>query len=233
LTEDAPVSVCLLFDASGSMRLKMQKSSEAAAAFFREANPEDEFSLVEFNDRARLLLPFTQKSDDVYRRISRIRPFGRTSLLDAIFLALKQMKFARYQRKALVVLSDGGDNWSRHSLGEIRNALLESDVQLYAMGIFDPGAGHNTPQEERNGPHLLDGLAEQSGGRLVPVNSLDELPAISQRISRELHNQYLLGYHSSNAACDGKYRHLKVEIKAPDAPALRVSFRRGYYAPSE
>src|ERR1051326_2021370 len=75
LTEDAPVSVCLLFDASGSMRLKMQKSSEAAAAFFREANPEDEFSLVEFNDRARLLLPFTQKSDDVYRRISRIRPF--------------------------------------------------------------------------------------------------------------------------------------------------------------
>jgi VWFA-related protein len=232
-TEDAPVSIGLLFDASGSMRPKMEKSSEAAAAFFRAANPEDEFFLVEFNDHARLTVPFTLDGGQVYSRISHTKPSGRTSLIDAIFLALQYMKSARYPRKALVVFSDGGDNWSRHSSREIRTALLESDVQLYAMGIFDPAAGRSTPAEERNGPHLLDDLADQSGGRLVPVNTLDELPAISRRISRELHSQYLLGYHSTNETCDGKYRRLKVQIETPDARALRVSFRQGYYAPAE
>jgi Ca-activated chloride channel family protein len=230
-TEDAPLSIGILFDASGSMRPKMEKSAEAAQTFFQEANPQDEYFLIEFSDRARLVAPFTSDQKEIYNRIRAVRPFGRTSLLDAIYLALQQMKHARYSRKALVIVSDGGDNWSRHSRREVMNAVLESDVQIYAMGIFGPDRA-GTP-EERNGPQLLDDLSEQSGGWHFPVESLDELPAISERISRDLHSQYLLGYLSTNPVCDGKYRRVKVQLALPDTRAMHVSYRRGYYAPSE
>jgi Ca-activated chloride channel family protein len=232
ITEDAPLSIGILFDASGSMRTKMQKSAEAAEAFFKAANPGDEYFLVEFNDRAHLIVPFTTEPNDINSRIRRIRPFGRTSLLDAILLGLQQMKHARYSRKALVILSDGGDNWSRHSRHEVTNALLESDAQVYAMGIYDQDL-HSLSAEERNGPGLLDDLSERSGGRHFPVDSLNDLPFISQRISRELHSQYLLGYRSSNPVCDGKYRQVKVQLTVAKSDDLRVSYRRGYYAPSE
>ena len=136
-TDDAPVSVGFLFDASGSMRSKMKKSAEAAAAFFSTAGREDEFFLIQFNDRAKVTVPFTSESDDLFQQITHTRPNGRTTLIDGIHLALAQMKKARYVRKAIVILSDGGDNWSRHSAREVRAALLEADVQVYAMGIFD------------------------------------------------------------------------------------------------
>ena len=232
-TEDAPLSIGILFDSSGSMRPKVEKSSEAAGTFFREADPDDEYFLVEFNDRARLVTPFTMNPDSIYDRIRATRPFGRTSLLDAVYLALQQMKHARYPRKALVIFSDGGDNWSRRSRHEVMSAVLESDVQIYAMGIFTPPLhGHMTP-EERNGPRLLDTLAEQSGGRQFAVESLDDLPAISRRISRDLHSQYLLGYRSTNKTDDGTYRHVRVDLSLPDRRGLHISYRRGYYAPVE
>jgi Ca-activated chloride channel family protein len=231
-TEDAPVSVGLLFDSSGSMRSKMDKSCEALAAFFRTANPQDEFFLVEFNDRARLLLPFTQRTGEVYDQIARIRPYGRTSLLDAVYVALGQMKHARHIRKALVIFSDGGDNWSRHSVREVKRSLLESDVQVYAMGIFDPNYLEKHPIEERDGPKLLNELAQQSGGRHFPVDRLENLPAISERVGRELRSQYLLGYHPTNATRDGKYRQVKVGLALP-AHNLHLDYRRGYFAPEE
>lgn len=232
-TEDAPLSIGILFDDSGSMQSKMKKAAEAADTFFREANPQDEYFLVRFNDRARLVVPFTSEPAEVYKRIRAMRPFGRTSLLDAVYLALQQMKHARYSRKALVIVSDGGDNWSRHSRGEVIDAVLESDVQIYAMGIFGANLNGSAPLEERNGPRLLDELSAQSGGRHFPVRSLDDLPSISERISRDLHSQYLLGYMSTNKACDGKYRQVKVKLEVPDRQDLRISYRRGYYAPSE
>jgi len=230
-TEDAPVSVGLLFDASGSMRPKMRKAAEAAEAFFRAVNPSDEFFLVEFNDRARLAVPFTRDSSEVYNEIVRTRPMGRTSLIDAVYLATAQMKKAHYPRKALVIFSDGGDNWSRHSVREIRNALLESDVQVYAMGIFDQDYEHNHPVEERNGPALLDELTTLTGGRHFPVEELEQLPAISERIGRELHSQYMLGYYSTNSTRDGKYRQVKVILELPNASELHTSYRRGYFGP--
>ena len=230
-TEDAPVSIGLLFDASGSMRPKMRKAAEAAAAFFRAANPADEFFLVEFNDRARLMIPFTQNAEEVYAQIARTRPAGRTSLIDAVYLATAQMKKARNPRKALVIVSDGGDNWSRHSVREVRNALLESDVQMYAMGIFDFDFTRTHSLEERNGPALLEELAVLTGGQEYPVDELDRLPEISERISREIHSQYLLGYYPTNAARDGKYRQVKVVLDLPDARQMHTSYRRGYYAP--
>jgi VWFA-related protein len=232
-TEDAPVSVGLLFDASGSMRTKMDKSLEAAASFFRMTNPQDEFFLMQFNDRVRLLLPFTQNTDEVSGQIARIRPNGRTSLLDAVYMGLGQMKQARHTRKALVIISDGGDNWSRHSAHEVRRRLVESDVQVYAMGIFDPDYLERHPAEERDGPKLLDDLALQSGGRHFPVDRLQDLPEISERVGRELRSQYLLGYHPSNPARDGKYRQVKVGLGLNAARGLHLDYRHGYFAPEE
>jgi len=228
--DDAPVSIGFLFDTSGSMKTKMKKSAEAAAAFFRTANPEDEFFLIEFNDRARLIEPFTTDSNALYEQIVHTRPAGRTTLIDGLYLAIGQMRNARHMRKAIVILSDGGDNWSRRSGRELKGALLEADVQVYAMGIFDQ---EMRTTEERNGPALLDEITEETGGRHYPVADLDQLPDISERIGRELRNQYLLGYHPSNLARDGKYRQVVVKLATPDAHDLRTYYRRGYYAPAD
>jgi Ca-activated chloride channel homolog len=232
-TEDAPVSVGFLLDSSGSMRVKWHKTIEAATAFFRTTGPQDEFFLIEFNDRAKLLLPFTPDAGEVCTQIARSRPSGRTSLVDAIYLAVQQMKQARYPRKALVIVSDGGDNWSRHSVREMKKALVESDVQVYAMGIFDSDYDHNHPVEERDGPEFLEEVAGMTGGRLFPVGSVDDLPSISERLGRELRSQYLLGYYSTDTVHDGKYRQVQVQLAVPDAANFRTTYRHGYYSPSD
>ena len=230
--EDAPLSIGLLFDASGSMENKIKKSWEAAAEFFKTSNSDDEFFLVQFSDRPKLLLPFTQNADQVYNRIARVKPFGRTALLDAIGVGLSEMKKARYFRKAMVIVSDGGDNRSRFTRSEIKNALLESDVQIYAMGIFDLDPSHRQPAEERNGPVLLNELADDTGGRHIAVAKLEDLPAVCARIGKELRDQYILGYYPTNETRDGKHRSVKVSVTPPDdMPKLRSSYRRGYQAP--
>jgi VWFA-related protein len=233
ITEDAPVSVGFLFDASGSMRPKMKKAAEAAASFFRTSNPDDEFFLIEFNDKARLISPFTRDSSEIYEQVAHARPAGRTALVDAISLAIGQMKKAHHLRKALVILSDGGDNWSRRSVREVKSELVESDVQVYAMGIFDADLIAKRPEEEKNGPKLLDELTELTGGKHYPVPALDDLPMISEKIGRELRSQYLLGYYSTNPERDGKYRQVIVKLDAPNARELHTYYRRGYYAPAE
>ncbi len=233
--DDAPLSIGLLFDASGSMRNKLHKSSEAAAAFFKTANPQDEFFMVEFNERPRLVVPFTSDSDELYNHIVHARTMGRTSLLDAIHMAIVQMKKASNSRKALVIVSDGGDNCSRYSFGQIRNALLESDVQIYAMGIFDPDdSPKKRPAEEVKGPGLLSELAELSGGRHYPIDDLNDLPRISELIGLELRNQYVLGYSPANLERDGKYRTIKLNLDPPPGmPRLRTQYRHGYFAPTQ
>ncbi|HTB12543.1 MAG TPA: VWA domain-containing protein [Bryobacteraceae bacterium] len=233
--DDVPLSIGLVFDASASMHNKLHKSSEAAAAFFKTANREDEFFLVEFNERPHLAVPFTFDSDELYNHIVHTRTTGRTSLLDAIRMALLQMKNAKNTRKAIVIVSDGGDNCSRYTVGQIRNALVESDVQVYAMGIFDPlDSSKKRPPEEVKGPGLLSELAELSGGRHFPIGDLNELPEISERIGMELRNQYLLGYSPANLERDGKYRTIKLTLAPPAGmPALRTQYRHGYYAPAQ
>jgi Ca-activated chloride channel homolog len=230
--EDAPVSIGIVFDSSGSMNTKIRKSSEAAQAFFKIANPEDEFFLVEFNDRPKLLVPFTRDSDEIYNRIARIRAVGRTSLLDAIHLALAQMKHAHNLRKAIIVFSDGGDNRSRFTEREVKRDMLESDVQVYAMGIFDLDGSRKLTREEQDGPRLLTELAEETGGKNFPVDHLDDLPKVCDRIGNELRNQYLLGYMPANAARDGRYRQIKVVLaNTTGRGQLKPFYRQGYYAP--
>jgi VWFA-related protein len=231
--DDVPVSIGLLFDISGSMANKMGKACEAVKAFFKTANPADEFFLIRFNDRVKLAVPFTPDPDLIYRELERTSPFGQTSLLDAINLAMKQMKKAHNPHQAIVVVSDGGDNWSHHSIREIKRSLMESDAQVFALGIFDRDYMSKHAAEERRGPVLLDELAEQTGGRHFPVDNLDDLPAISAQLSREIRNQYELGYYSTNPVRDGKYRRVKLSLKmegVSDPARLHADYRRGYFA---
>jgi Ca-activated chloride channel homolog len=226
-SEDAPVSIGLLFDSSGSMRNKIRKSAEAAAAFFRTANVDDEFFLVEFNDRAKLAVPFTRDANLIYQRIVRTKPLGRTSLLDAIHMALTQMKEAKNLRKAIVILSDGGDNRSRYTESEIKSAMREADVQVYALGIYDPDDQPKRTPEEKNGPKLLGELAHQTGGRDFTIRNLEDLPTVCERIGNELRNQYVIGYAPASADDTG-YRHVKVTVAASEMPSLHVYHRQGY-----
>ncbi|HUB79897.1 MAG TPA: VWA domain-containing protein [Bryobacteraceae bacterium] len=229
--DDAPISAGVLLDISGSMRNKMEKASQAATEFFKSANPEDEFFLVEFNARARLTVPFTGDWPGIAFAIAAARPTGMTALLDAIQLSIQQMKHARHARKALVIVSDGGDNFSRRSLRGMRDTLIEAGVQVYSLGVFDRDYSVKHPSEERNGPSLLDRVALETGGRTYPV-SLDALPQIGAAIARELRNQYVLGYSPAEAA-DGKYHRVNLKLALPGAESrLRTYYRQGYYAPS-
>lgn len=231
---DAPISIGLVFDASGSMGNKLTKSRQAAAAFFKTANPEDEFFLVQFNDRPQLVVPFTRDVEEIQNRLTFTQAKGRTALLDAMYLAMETLKKGRNPRRALLVISDGGDNSSRYTETEIRNLLKEADAQVYAIGIFEPIGARGRTAEELAGPGLLSDLAEMTGGRHFPVDNLNDLPDIAAKIGLELRNQYVLGYVSKNPNRDGKYRKISVKLNQPRGlPPLRALHRQGYYAPTQ
>lgn len=231
---DAPLSIGLVFDASGSMGSKLTKSRQAAAEFFKTANPEDEFFLVQFNDRPQLVVPFTRNTDDIMSRLTFTQAKGRTALLDGIYQALQQLRKGRNPRKALLIISDGGDNSSRYTESEVRNLLKEADAQMYAIGIFEPIGSRGRSAEELSGPGLLSELAEMTGGRHLPVDNLNDLPDIAAKIGIELRNQYVLGYISKNQQRDGKYRRVTVKLNQPRGlPPLRALHRQGYYAPTQ
>ena len=233
-SEDAPLSIGLVFDTSGSMGPKLQKSRQAAAQFFKTANPEDEFFLVEFNDRPELVVPFTTDTEEIQNRLTFTQSKGRTALLDGVYMAMNQMKKARNPRKALLIISDGGDNNSRYTESEIKNAVREADVQIYGIGIFEPIGSRGRTPEEMTGPGLLSEVAELTGGRSYAVDNLNELADIAAKIGIELRNQYVLYYTPKNQARDGKYRHVTVKLVQPRGlPPLKAFFRLGYYAPSQ
>lgn len=232
--EDAPLSVGIVFDTSGSMGSKLQKSREAVAQFFKTANPEDEFYLIEFNDRPQIVVPFTTNTDEVQNQLTFTQSKGRTALLDGIYMAMNTMKKAHNPRKAILIISDGGDNSSRYTESEIKNAVREADVQVYAIGIFEPMGSRGRTAEEMAGPGLLSEIAEQTGGRHFPVENLSELPDIAAKIGIELRNQYVLYYSPKNQERDGKYRHVNVKLVQPRGlPPLKAFFRLGYYAPTQ
>ena len=231
--EEAPLSLAVVFDASGSMGYKMTKAREAVAQFFKTVNPEDEFFLVQFNNRPEMVTGFTRSLEDIQSRLTFVRSKGRTALLDAIYLALSQMKEAKNTQKALLVISDGGDNSSRYTPREIKRTVRESDVQIYAIGIYEPYASRGRTPEEAAGPGLLTEIAESTGGRQFAVQNVNELPDIAEKIGIELRNQYVLGYIPENTQKDGKWRRVKVEIKKiRGMPELRPYYRNGYYAPT-
>jgi Ca-activated chloride channel family protein len=219
--EDGPVSVGFVIDASSSMKGRMPASILAIQEFLKDTTPGDEFSLVRFSDQPDLVTAFTQDPNEILSALSRVQSAGWTALNDAICFGMQRMKTARNVRRALVVLTDGGDNNSRYSEWEVRNLARESDVRVYSIGILE-------------NPRLLDHLAADTGGRTFPVHKLDELPEVAARLSRDLRSQYLIGYSSSNEQNDGKYRRVRVELAEPkrDVP-LKVHWRQGYFAPPD
>jgi Ca-activated chloride channel homolog len=233
-SEDAPLSIGIVFDCSGSMGNKLTKSRQAVAQFFKTANPEDEFFLVQFNDGAELAHAFTNNLESIQNKLTFTQSKGKTALLDAIYLALTTMKKAKNPRKALLVISDGGDNNSRYTETEIKNLVKEADVQIYAIGIYEPQGGRGRTAEELAGPGLMNEVAEQTGGRQYQVENLNELPDIAAKIGIELRNQYMIGYSPANQDRDGKYRRVQVKLVQPKGlPPLRAFWRMGYYAPSQ
>jgi Ca-activated chloride channel family protein len=232
-SEDVPISIGVIFDYSGSMANKAAKAREAAIQFFKTANPQDEFFLVSFNEHAELSSEFTNSVEDLQSRMLLTAPKGRTALLDAIYLGLSEMRSAHNAKRALLILSDGGDNHSRYNEGDIKRLVKEADTQLYAIGIFDPVGYRNRTLEEGNGPSLLSEVTELTGGRVFPVEKLEDLPDIATKIGMELRNQYVLGYHPSNKTHDARWRKVKIKLRAPRGlPPLTVYNKTGYYAPS-
>ncbi len=228
-SEDAPVSIGVVLDLSGSMSNKVVRSRESIVQFMKTANPDDEFFVIGFNDRPELIEDFTSSVDDIEARLEMVKAGHRTALLDAIYFGLEKMKQAKYPRKALLVVSDGGDNRSRYTENEVRSAVREADVQIYSIGIFDQYAATT---EERLGPLLLNDISEETGGRLFRVDDVSDMGDIATKISAELRNEYVLGYRPADAKHDGKWRKLKVKLVAPPGlPPLTVHARTGYYAP--
>ena len=227
--EDAPVSIGVIFDMSGSMANKIIRARDSILEFMKTSNPQDEFFVVGFNDRPELINDFTSSTEQIEERLAMVKAGHRTALLDAIYFGLDKMKQARYSRKALLVVSDGGDNRSRYTEGEVRSVVRESGVQIYSIGIFDPEAATT---EERLGPILLNDISDETGGRLFKVDDLAEMGDIAAKISAELRNEYVIGYAPSNAKHDGKWRKVKVKLSPPvGLPPLTVHARNGYYAP--
>ena len=230
-SEDAPISLGVIFDVSGSMASKIDKSREAVVEFFRTANPLDEFFMITFSDRPQVLVDFTQSIEEIQGRLVYVAPKGRTALLDAIYLGMTRMKKARHQRKALLIISDGGDNHSRYTEGDIRSMVREADVQLYAIGLFDNALG---TVEEQAGPELLNQVTDITGGRTFTITSPADLADVATKIGIELRNQYVLGYRPRNPARDGKWRKIKVKLLPPRGlPPLHAYAKTGYYAPQE
>jgi len=229
-SEDVPISIGVIFDMSGSMTDKIDKSRLAAVQFFRTANPQDEFFLVDFNDRAELASSFTASVEELQNRLMFTAAKGETALFDGIYLGLSQMKGAHNTKKALLIISDGGDNHSRYTLSDVRNFIKEADVQIFAIGLYDPQGGH-TP-EEAGGPSLLSDMTAMTGGRTFVVNQISDLPDIASKISMELRNQYVLGYRPSDHAHDGRWRKIKVKLHPPKGlPPLTVYSKSGYFGP--
>jgi VWFA-related protein len=221
--EDEPVAVGLVFDTSGSMADKLGYARLAAAEFLKLNNPEDEFFLVEFDSRPRLTVGLTSDSGRIANHLVFSRSKGPTALVDAIYMALAEIRRSGKRKKALLVISDGGDNSSRYRSKELENALRESDVLVYSIGVSSSRGQYN--------PALLSLISEQTGGRLFESGAIF-LPEVAKTIGTELRNRYVLGYAPTNQMRDGKYHRVEVRVSPPPGLSkLRPAWKMGYYAP--
>ena len=230
-SEDAPVSLGVIFDSSGSMSSKMDRAKDAVSEFFKTANPQDEFFMITFSDEPEEVSDFTSSVEEIQGKLLYAVPRRRTALLDAIYMGVSKMREAKYAKKALLIISDGGDNHSRYTENEIKALVKEADVMVYAIGIYDR---YFQTQEERLGPELLGEITELTGGRAFTVENPNDLADVATKIGVELRNQYVLGYRPSKVVRDGKWRKIKVKLLPPKGlPPLKVYARTGYYAPEE
>lgn len=222
---DAPASIGVVLDVSASMRgEKIARAREALARFVQTSHPEDEYSLVSFNESAEVLLDRTSDSETLLARFGRISPQGFTALYDGVALGLEALAHGRYSKRALIVISDGEDNRSRSTFNQVKRKLQESGVTVYTILI-----GPLLPRS--NGGAVMDELASASGGKSFFPGGAEAMSESFERIALELRRQYSLGYTPTNVAADGRWHHLKVIVTPPArSPRLTVRNRKGYYA---
>jgi len=231
-SEDAPVSIGIILDMSGSMKAKLERAREAVLELCRTANTEDEFFLIAFSDAPKMVQEFTQRVEDIQEKLLFVQPKGSTALLDAIYMGVDTMKMAKYQRRALVVISDGGDNHSRYTATEVKSLVKEADVLIYSVAIVDRYA---LTREEVLGPELLNEVSEVTGAQSFTLENPKYLAAITHKIGTYLRHQYVLAYRPDTSQDDGKWRKIKVKMTLlpKGLPQLLVHAKTGYYAPTQ
>jgi VWFA-related protein len=222
--EDDPVAVAIVFDRSSSVAPGMALSRETVKQFFRSANPEDEFALIEFAGSPQLVVPLgLNNTGDIQEKVAFSKPQGSTAMFDAVYLALHEVRKSKKQKKAILLITDGDDNHSRYTEAEVKNVIVESDVLIYTIGV---GAAYGFER-------LLAHMAEQTGGRYFTAG-MRELPDIADKVAIDLRNRYLLGYVPTNSTRDGRYHKVEVKVVPPvGLPPLKSQWRKGYYAPLE
>jgi len=224
--DDGPVALGLVFDTSSSMSRNLSAARRAAALFVGMANPGDQFLLVEFDSTPRLTVPLTEDLAHIKYELTFNQSRGSTALIDGVYMAMNEIKKSKAERKALILVSDGDDNSSRYTTGELKTVLQESEVLIYSVGMFG-GVDPTTTN-----PGLMRGISEETGGRMFVANT--GLPDIAAKISIDLRNRYLIGYAPTNPARDGLYHKVEIEMSPPRGlPKLKWYWRRGYYAPTE
>jgi len=229
--EDVPISVGVIFDVSGSMKDKISTARNAAATFLKTGNPEDEYFLVEFANRPEVAADFTTDVTKLQSKLLMAPAKGMTAMYDSVYLGLEKLKEGSNPKKALLLITDGEDNRSRYTFQNVKDFVKEQDVQIYGIGIVDDwssqlSAGHT-------GRAMIEELADTTGGRAFFPDSVYELEDICTKIAIELKNQYVIGYHSTNGAKDGKWRKLRLKVNPPKGiQHLNVRSKQGYYAPT-
>ena len=224
--DDQPVSLGLVIDNSRSMERKKERVDLAAVSFVRLSNPQDEAFLVQFDDTVRLAQDFTSDIGVLEETLESISPYGQTSLFDAIMAALEKIKEGRYEQKAILLVSDGADNSSAAAFDEVLESVRQSDAAFYTIGVLNDSA------EGQEARIALEALADASGGRAFFPQTVDEIPALTENIARELRALYTLGYIPTNSDRDGSWRSVRVYVSTPEeSPSFKVNYRHGYYAP--
>lgn len=227
--DDAPVSLGIVFDVSGSMKGKLDRARDALRAFIQTSHNDDDFFLVGFNHRANLLAEFTD-GDTLANKLHLVDPRGQTALYDASYLGVEKVKQGRHNRHALLLISDGQDNSSRYTYGELRKLLKEAGVQIYCIGIVEMGGGAGGTLDMQ-GQAILEEISQVTGGKAFFPRSAAELEDATTRIALELRHQYSIGYNPTNVKRDGQWHKIKVNVKGPRGLTnLRVQHKEGYYA---
>lgn len=227
LNEDEPIALGFIFDTSGSMQGLLPQGRAAAAELLKFANPEDEFFLVEFDSRPRMVIPLTSNANPIGLEVMMAGSHGSTALIDALFLGIHEMRKSKKGKKALVLISDGGENNSRYSPGEIKNVIKESDVLIYTVAI---GAGHDSDSEA--GLRMMRSVSEMSGAHMFDEGPF-QLTDVAEKIAIELRNRYVIGYAPHEVIRDGRYHRIDLKVLPPRGlPKLFAHWRKGYYAPT-
>ena len=218
-TQDSPLTLGIVYDVSGSMNPLSRQSFHALKGLFEYSHPDDEYFVISFSNRSKLIQDFTSVPENIINKAVFIKPKGGTALFDGIYMALEKVKQGRHEKKALLIISDGEENSSRYSFKELRNSLRETDAQLYAIGL---GQGGSLPH-----------ITESSGGLTFFPQEYGEVADIYARIALMLRNQYVIGFYPTDDSGAKRRHKLKINVKVPKQLGKVSTFYRNGYEPSD